>query len=150
MKQTNKQTLWGSPCMHTHSCTCTSAGTLQGVRGLHAWPFSMTPSCRQPHSVLGGWMMSDSGWKDGRCCSWDVNQFLNKKIENRDDCLALIQENKSKIFQTRSLPGRKLFNCDLQQWHSATFFLPFVCYICLSICCFVKGNACQKCAHWFV
>ena len=53
-------------------------------------------------------------------------------------------------FQTWSLRGRKLFNCDLQQWHSAKFCLLFVLYICLSVCCFVKGNVFQKCAHCFV
>ena len=40
---------------------------------------------------------------------------------------------KSFIFHTRSLRGRELFDCDLQQWHSATFFvLPFSCFI--SVC----------------
>ena len=43
------------PGMCTHTCTCTSAGTLHRVRGLRARPFSITPSCRQPHSVFGGY-----------------------------------------------------------------------------------------------
>ena len=45
-------TLWGSPGMCTHTCTCTSTGTLHRVRGLRARPFSITPPCRQPHSRL--------------------------------------------------------------------------------------------------
>ena len=35
-------TLWASPGMCTHTCTCTSTGTPHRVRRLHAWPFSMT------------------------------------------------------------------------------------------------------------
>ena len=49
-------------------------------------------------------------------------------------------------FQTRSLRGRKLFNCDLQQWHSAKCLLLFVFHICLSVCRFVKGNV-YRIAH---
>ena len=42
--------LWGSPGMCTH--TCTRTGTLHRVRGLRARPFSVTPPCRQPHSIF--------------------------------------------------------------------------------------------------
>ena len=37
--------------MCTHTCTCTRTGTLHRLR---ARPFSVTPPCRQPHSVFGG------------------------------------------------------------------------------------------------
>ena len=40
--------------MYTHTCTCTSTGTLHRVRGLRVRPFSITPPCRQSHSVFGG------------------------------------------------------------------------------------------------
>ena len=46
-------------------------------------------------------------------------------------------------FQTRSLQGRKLFNCNLQQWHSAKCLHLFMFYICLSVCHFAKGNVCR-------
>ena len=42
--------------MCTHACTGTSAGTLHRVRGLRARPFSITPPCKQPHSVFGGFL----------------------------------------------------------------------------------------------
>ena len=41
--------------MCTHACTCTSTGTLHNVRGLWVRPFSITPPCRQPHSIFRGW-----------------------------------------------------------------------------------------------
>ena len=45
--------------MCTHTCTCTSTDTVQRVRGLSVRPFSMTPPCRQPHSIFGGvWISS--------------------------------------------------------------------------------------------
>ena len=47
------------------------------------------------------------------------------------------------IFPTRSLRGTKLFNCDLQHWHSAQSCLLFVFYIRLSVYRFVKGNVCR-------
>ena len=47
-------TLWGSPGMCTHTCTCTSTGTLHRVRGLRARPFSITPPCWQLHSIFRG------------------------------------------------------------------------------------------------
>ena len=54
-------------------------------------------------------------------------------------------------FPTRCLRGRKLINCDLQQWHSPKCSLFFVFCICLSVCRFVKGNIkCRKFAHRFV
>ena len=40
-----------------HTCTCTSTGTLHRVRGLRVRPFSITPPCRQPHSVFGGCLL---------------------------------------------------------------------------------------------
>ena len=40
--------------MCTHTCTRTSTGALPRVRGLRARPFSITPPCRQLHSVFGG------------------------------------------------------------------------------------------------
>ena len=52
-------TLSGSPGICTHTCTCTSTGTLHRVRGLRVRPFSMTPPCRQPHSVFGGLKFSN-------------------------------------------------------------------------------------------
>ena len=41
----------------THTCTCTSAGTLHRVRGLFVRPFSITPPCRQSYSVFGGFYL---------------------------------------------------------------------------------------------
>ena len=45
-----------------------------------------------------------------------------------------------KRIQTRSLRGRKLFNCDLQQWRSAKCLHLFVFYI-LFVCFFVLLNS---------
>ena len=50
-------TLWGSPSMCTHTCTCTNTGTLHRMRGLRVWPFSITLPCRQLHSVFGGFYL---------------------------------------------------------------------------------------------
>ena len=44
--------------MHPHPHT--SAGTLHRVRGLHAWPFSVTLPCRQPHSIFGGLIFNET------------------------------------------------------------------------------------------
>ena len=46
--------------MCTHTCTCTSAGTLHRVRGLHAQPFSITPPCRQLYSIFRGCLGSEA------------------------------------------------------------------------------------------
>ena len=66
----------------------------------------------------------------------------------------LVSSNHFTFCQTRSLRGRKHFNCDLQQWHSAKclllFFFSFFLSFCLSVCSFVKGNVCRKFAHCFV
>ena len=52
-------------------------------------------------------------------------------------------------FQTWFCEGGS-FSTAFQQWHPATFFfLLFVCYICLSVCSFVKGNVCRKFSHCF-
>ena len=40
---------------YVHSHLYTSAATQHRVRGLRVWPFSITPPCRQPHSVFRGW-----------------------------------------------------------------------------------------------
>ena len=45
----------GHPIMCTHTRTCTS--TVHRVRGLSVRPFSITPPCRQPHSVFGGFYL---------------------------------------------------------------------------------------------
>ena len=50
-------TLWGSPGMCTHTCTCTSTGTLHRARGLRLRSFSITQPCRQPHSVFVGFYL---------------------------------------------------------------------------------------------
>ena len=48
------------------------------------------------------------------------------------------------------LRGRKLFNCVLQQWHSAKCLLVFVFRICLSVYRLVKGNVCRQFEHCLV
>ena len=53
-------TLWGSPGMCTY--TCTSTGTLHRVTGLRVWPFSITPPCRQPHSIFKGCIAVSGKW----------------------------------------------------------------------------------------
>ena len=55
--------------MCTHTCACTSAGTLHGVRGLHLRPFSITPPCRQPYSVFG-WDKHIKHEKQRKKLSW--------------------------------------------------------------------------------
>ena len=46
-------TLWGSPSMCTHTPTCTNTGAVHNVIRLRVRQFSITPSCRQPHSAFG-------------------------------------------------------------------------------------------------
>ena len=51
--------------MCTHTCACTSRGTVHRVRlrGLRVRPFSITPPCRQPHPVFGGFYLPFQGMR---------------------------------------------------------------------------------------
>ena len=43
--------------MCTHTCTCTTTGTLHRVIGLRARPFSITTPCRQPQPKQMSWLI---------------------------------------------------------------------------------------------
>ena len=98
--------------------------------------------------------MQGLGWKrSSRCCylSLCVCWFSMFPQPYGQSSLHVCGKfNKGQEIQTRSLRGRKLFICDLQQWHSAKKNPHFLFYICLSVCRFVEGNVCRKFAQCFV
>ena len=55
--------------------------------------------------------------------------FFSSSFFSTSYSALLRHSSRSRHFQTRSLRGRELFNCDLQQWHSAEFFFSFSCFI---------------------
>ena len=75
-------TLWGSPSMCTHTCTCTGTGTVhRGERIACATVFNYPPY-RQPHSIFGG-MNTIITWHKISISDTPGNQlFLSSTIHN--------------------------------------------------------------------